>query len=174
MRRSIAVLAALISTAAIPASANAAIAPGDYVIRTGASAFTKVLDVQGGFAGSGGRVIQFTRQGGLNQQWNVIQSATTGNGTPAYSLRPRHNLNLCMDIPGGSITSGANVITFTCHFGKNQQFFINRNGGEFEIIARHSGQKLTMPSFLNSTLLIQRPPSAGSLPPSQQFLFSRP
>ena len=175
-RRLAMLAAAALGAATVPASASAAIAPGDYRIATGASSFTKVLDVQGGFTGDGGRVIHFTPQGGTNQKWNVIQTGATAGGTPAYSLRPHNNLNKCMDIQGGSTAIGAGAITFQCHFGTNQQFFINREAGEFRIVARHSGLTLTMPSFLNSAQLIQRlgpnPPSQ-SLQPNQQFRFAR-
>jgi hypothetical protein len=174
--RRLVLLAAVVAGAvAVPATANAAITPGNYRIATGGSAFTKVLDVQGGSTASGARVIQFTPHGGLNQQWNVIQTGATAGGTPAYSLRPRNNLNLCMDIAGGSTAVGAGAITFTCHFGTNQQFFISKEAGEFRIIPRHSGLTMTMPSFLNSEQLVQRlgpiPPS--SPPPSQQFHFTK-
>ena len=175
-RRLAMLAAAVLGVAALPASANAAIAPGDYRIATGASAFTKVLDVQGGFTGDGGRVIQFTSHGGTNQRWRVTQTGATAGGTPVYSLRPHINLSKCMDIQGASTAVGAGALTFQCGPGAHQQFFINPEAGAFRIIPRHSGLTMTMPSFLNSTQLIQRlgpiPPSQ-SLPPSQQFRFIR-
>jgi len=168
--------ATVLGAVAVPASANAAIAPGDYRIATGASAFTKVLDVQGGFTGDGARVIQFTPHGGTNQRWRVTQTGATAGGTPVYSLRPHNNLNKCMDIQGASTAIGAGVLTFQCGPGAHQQFFITPEAGAFRIVARHSGLTMTMPSFLDSTQLIQRlgpnPPSQ-SLPASQQFRFDR-
>lgn len=176
VRRLAMLAAAVLGAAAVPASANAAIAPGDYRIATGASAFTKVLDVQGGFTGDGARVIQFTTHGGPNQRWRVTQTGATSSGTPVYSLRPHNNLSKCMDIQGASTAIGAGALTFQCGPGAHQQFFINREGGAYRIIARHSGLTLTMPSFNNSTQLIQRlgpvPPNQ-SLPASQQFRFDR-
>jgi ricin-type beta-trefoil lectin protein len=174
--RRLALLAGLVvGAAAVPASANAAIAPGNYKISTGGSAFTKVLDVQGGSTAPGARVIQFTPLGGSNQKWNVIQTGSTAGGTPAYSLRPLNNLSLCMDIQGGSTAVGAGAITFNCHFGTNQQFFISKQSGEFRIVPRHSGLTMTMPSFLNSAQLIQRlgPIPPNGLPTSQQFHFTK-
>ena len=83
-----------------------------------------VLDVYGGNSDLGNRVIQWSWHGGTNQQWSLIEN---GDGTVSLMSRlSRENgTGYLLDVYGGGLEPGVNVIQWTAHYGDNQRWFLN-------------------------------------------------
>ena len=58
--------------------------------------------------------------GAADQQWEL---RTVGGGV---EIRPRHALDLCVDVAGASMDDGANLLLWTCHGGNNQKWSFTR------------------------------------------------
>ncbi|MBO3750603.1 RICIN domain-containing protein [Streptosporangiaceae bacterium NEAU-GS5] len=119
----------------------------------------KCLDVRDGSTSDGGAVIQFTCNGGTNQQWRV-QSISGG-----FVQVVARNSGKCLDVTSGSTADGAAVIQWACGTGSNQQWTMQDAGGGFvRLVARHSGKCLDLPSSqqTDNVQLKQYPCNGGS------------
>ena len=71
----------------------------------------KVLDIQGGIK-EGNKLITFGNHGAVNQQWFVNSDNTIVSAEG----------NLALDISGGKLSPGTNIIAWTKHGNANQVF----------------------------------------------------
>ena len=84
-------------------------------------------------------MVQWTPNGGANQQWQVTAA---GNG--AYFLLSV-NSGLALDVYGASQDPGAPVVQWTLHGGVNQQWQILPAGdGTYYLLSVNSGQALNV------------------------------
>jgi hypothetical protein len=92
--------------------------PGQvYNIRTFAN---KVFDVAENNPFPNTSVVQWPLNHGANQKFSIEYVPPFQYET--FRLVPLNNQSNCLDVSGGSLSAGAQLITFTCHAGKNQQF----------------------------------------------------
>ena len=97
----------------------------------------KVLDVAGGSADNGARIIQWDYHGGGNQ---LFRLEPLGDGS--YRLVAQHSGRV-LDVEGGSADNGARIIQWDWHGGPNQRFNIQAIGlGYYRMSAQHSGRVL--------------------------------
>ncbi len=94
----------------------------------------KVADVSNASTANGGDVVQWTWNGGNNQQWQ-FQDAGSG-----YYRLINRNSGKCLDVNGASTADGADIIQWTCGTGTNQQWQWVAIGSYYQLIARHSGK----------------------------------
>lgn len=114
------------------------VAEGTYKITNRSSA--KVLDVDGASTMEGANVLQWTDNGGSNQQWIITEA-----GDGYYRISPAHATGLGLDVADLSTTDGANVQTWTYSGGQGQQWsFVDLGDGYYTIVARHSGKCLNV------------------------------
>ena len=73
------------------------------------------LDVEGGTAANGTRLITFGCHGQANQRFALHADGTLRVG------------GQCLDVEGGNATSGARVITYACHGRANQKWRIHHD-----------------------------------------------
>jgi hypothetical protein len=143
-------LAAIVAVGLAPGVANAAPVQSGGIYKLFAAHTSnhglKVLDVANASSANGTPVNIFQSHDGLNQRWRVIQTgALPFSGTPVYSLQPQNAPNKCLDIFAASTEAGARAQIFDCHFGPNQQFFIEDLSPSTDVkrlVARHSGLRL--------------------------------
>ena len=81
------------------------------------------LDVYGGGSEVGNRVIQWPWHGGTNQQWKLLAN---DDGTVSFRSRlaEENATNFLLDVYGGGLDEGVNVIQWTAHFGDNQKWYL--------------------------------------------------
>ncbi|QQQ73976.1 RICIN domain-containing protein [Saccharothrix sp. 6-C] len=121
------------AVAATPASAATVDTSAWYVLVNRNSG--KALDVYGLATNDGGRIAQWTRNDGANQQWQFLDS-----GGGYYRLKSRHSGKV-LDVPNSSTADGAAIQQWTDHGGTNQQFRLaDSDGGNVRLIARHSNK----------------------------------
>ncbi|XVS61531.1 endo-1,4-beta-xylanase [Actinosynnema sp. CA-299493] len=96
----------------------------------------KALDVYGLATNDGGRITQWTRNSGANQQW---QFADSGGGY--YRVKSRHSGKV-LDVPNSSTADGAVIQQWTDHSGVNQQFRAVESGGYVRLVNRNSNKAL--------------------------------
>ena len=98
-----------------------------------------VMDVNGGGKTEGTNIIQWTANGGLNQQWKF---ETLGNGY--YKITSVLNPAYSLDVNGGGAANGTRVIQWTYHGGINQQWKIIENAdGSISLMSRLSAESGT-------------------------------
>lgn len=122
---------ALLLAMAVGAVAPAAQADAAYEIKPRHS--DKCLDVEYAGQWNGAGLIQYTCNGGYNQQFSLL---STGYGD--YKIVARHS-GKCLDVRdwGGA---GARIQQYSCTGGSNQRFTLRYVGySYYEIVARHSG-----------------------------------
>ncbi|MEU4769364.1 RICIN domain-containing protein, partial [Actinosynnema sp. NPDC023794] len=118
---------------ALPASAATVDTSAWYVLVNRNSG--KALDVYGLSTSDGGRITQWTRNDGANQQWQFLDS-----GGGYYRIKSRHSGKV-LDVPNSSTADGAAIQQWTDHGGTNQQFRLaDSDGGHVRLIARHSNK----------------------------------
>ena len=101
--RSISVALAALGLALLPSAASAqSFQPNrDYFLMTGNTLFSKAYDVRGAETRTTApRWSSTTSRGGPNQRWRVQRVATSPFGEALYSIRPRHAIDKCLDVPG--------------------------------------------------------------------------
>lgn len=98
------------------------------------------LDVYRGGLTNGTKIIQWTFNGGKNQQWNLAPIQ------PYYAIR-NVNSGLVMDVKGGNSTAGANVIQWPYQGHNNQQWAVVADG-------THNGTAVYQIVNLNSGLVL--------------------
>jgi len=121
---------ALLLAMAVGAVAPAAQADAAYEIKPRHSG--KCLDVEYAGQWNGAGLIQYTCNGGYNQQFSFHY---TDSGY--YKIIARHT-DKCLDVRdwGGA---GARVQQNYCYGSANQQFRLRYAGDGYELVARHSG-----------------------------------
>ncbi len=123
----------------------------------------KCVDVSDNSATNGATILQYTCNGGLNQQWRL-----QGAGNGYYRVLAQHS-GKCLDVNGASTNNGATVLQWACGSGSNQQWrFEDLGNGYFRLVARHSGKCLDVSdaSTTNGGRLIQWTCGTGT---NQQF-----
>jgi hypothetical protein len=96
----------------------------------------KCLDVPNSNPLNNVNIIQWTCNGGANQQWDLIENADKW-----YSFVNRAT-GKCLDVRYGSQGNNADIIQFTCNGATNQQWGFGRSGGYYFMAARHSNKCL--------------------------------
>lgn len=81
------------------------------------------LDVYGGGTALGNKVIQWPYHGGTNQQWRIIEN-TDGSVSLMSRLAEESGTGYLLDVFGGGMDQGVNVIQWTAHFGDNQKWLL--------------------------------------------------
>lgn len=95
----------------------------------------KALDVYNLSTADGGDVVQWSRNGQAQQQWQFVDS---GGGW--YRVKSRHSGKV-LDVYEGSTADGADVVQWADHNGANQQFRVEElDGGYIQLINRNSGK----------------------------------
>ncbi|WP_438347972.1 RICIN domain-containing protein [Paenibacillus sp. FA6] len=118
----------------------------------------KLADVNDSSTADGAKVIQWSDNGGLNQQWQLVDA---GNGY--YKLKNSKSGKV-MEVEGGSTANGAKVIQWTDNGGHNQQWqAINLGEGYYKLMNRKSGKLLDVynGSTSNGAELIQYSDNGG-------------
>jgi len=96
----------------------------------------KALDVYDYATNDGGRITQWSRHGGNNQQWQFV---ATGDGH--YKIRSRHSGKV-LDVYAKSTADGAAIVQWTDNGGANQQWRATVSNGYATLISRNSGKAL--------------------------------
>ena len=97
----------------------------------------KCADVRDGSTADRTPVIQWSCNGGTNQQWRFQD---IGGG---YAQIVARHSNKCIDVSSGSTADGARLLQWPCGSGTNQQWQVQDAGGGFvRLVARHSGKCL--------------------------------
>jgi len=108
---------------------------------------------------TGVQLIQFTCNGGTNQNWTFNLVAGT---TATYTIASF--AGLCVDVSGRSTADNAQVIQWTCNSQTNQEFTaqpvtVSGKTNTFNLVAVHSGKCIVPTGDLtaSNTLLVQLP-----------------
>ncbi|NUT44306.1 MAG: family 43 glycosylhydrolase [Thermoactinospora sp.] len=97
----------------------------------------KALDVYNFSTADGGRITQWTRNNGNQQQWQFVDS-----GGGYYRLKSRHSGKV-LDVYNLSTANGAAIVQWADHNGANQQWRLaDSAGGHVRLISRHSNKAL--------------------------------
>ncbi|MBE1489616.1 non-reducing end alpha-L-arabinofuranosidase family hydrolase [Plantactinospora soyae] len=132
------VVAALVATAAVafgpaPASAATVDTSAWYVLINRNSG--KALDVYNLATNDGGRIVQWARNNGNQQQWQFVDS-----GGGYYRLRSRLSGKV-LDVQNWSTANGAGIVQWTDGNGTNQQFRLaDSDSGYVRLINRNSSK----------------------------------
>jgi beta-glucanase (GH16 family) len=127
----------------------------------------KMLDITGGSTADGAVVIQWSSNGGTNQQWQFI---SVGSGY--YKIKNVKSGKI-MDIEGASTVNGAKNIQWTDNGGTNQQWsLVSAGSGYYKIKNRKSGKILdiTGASTADGAVDIQWSDNGGT---NQQWFFTQ-
>ncbi|GES05888.1 alpha-N-arabinofuranosidase [Acrocarpospora corrugata] len=141
IRRVLAILlpAALTCAALTVASSTASAATVDtsawYVLVNRTSG--KALDVYNLSTADGGRITQWTRNNGNQQQWQFVDS-----GGGYYRIKSRHSGKV-LDVYNWSTANGGAIVQWADGNGNNQQWRLaDSSGGYVRFISRHSNKAL--------------------------------
>jgi beta-xylosidase len=97
----------------------------------------KALDVYNLSTADGGRITQWTRNNGNNQQWQFVDS-----GGGYYRIKSRHSGKV-LDVYNFSTANGAAIVQWADGNGTNQQWRLaDSAGGYVRFISRHSNKAL--------------------------------
>ncbi|MET7698341.1 RICIN domain-containing protein [Streptomyces sp. NPDC005485] len=80
------------------------------------------MDVASGSTAKGAKIIQWSSNGGANQQWTLTKVADN-----VYTLKSVKS-GLCLDVPNQSTDGGVQLEQWTCNGGTNQQWFLDLVG----------------------------------------------
>ena len=94
----------------------------------------KALDVYGKATTDGARISQWSRNDGVNQQWQFVDS-----GGGYYRLKSR-NSGKVLDVYNFSTADSAAIVQWSDGNGTNQQFRLAESGGYVRLINRNSGK----------------------------------
>ncbi|MBB2923345.1 endo-1,4-beta-xylanase [Cellulomonas cellasea] len=94
----------------------------------------KALDVYAKSTADGGRITQWTRNDGVNQQWQFVDA---GNGT--YRIKSRLSGKV-LDVLNFSTADGGAIVQYTDRNQSNQQFTVTSSGGYLTLVNRNSGK----------------------------------
>jgi|GEM_PF-6550027 len=127
---------------------------------------TACMDDPNASTSTGTQLIQWSCNGGVNQNWTFTPVA----GTAASYTIANGSSNLCVDVSARSTADNAQVIQYTCNGQTNQRFTlqavaVSGAADTFNLVAAHSG-KCVVPAgdaTANNTALVQLPcTSAGT------------
>ncbi|GAB3973974.1 RICIN domain-containing protein [Actinoallomurus acanthiterrae] len=124
---------------------------------------SKCADVSDNSAADNAITVQYTCNGGLNQQWRLENA-----GGGYYRVLAEHS-GKCLDVENASTADKAYVNQYYCGSGTNQQWqFRDLGNGYYQLVARHSGKCLDVEnaSTANDARLIQYTCGSGT---NQQF-----
>ncbi|MFC5820287.1 non-reducing end alpha-L-arabinofuranosidase family hydrolase [Nonomuraea sp. NPDC050478] len=97
----------------------------------------KALDVYNLSTADGGRITQWTRNNGNQQQWQFVDS-----GGGYYRLKSRHSGKV-LDVYNWSTANGGAIVQWADHNGTNQQWRLaDSPDGHVRLISRHSNKAL--------------------------------
>ncbi|MFC7248216.1 endo-1,4-beta-xylanase [Catellatospora aurea] len=96
----------------------------------------KAVDVYNFSTADGGRITQWTRTNGNNQQWQFVDS-----GSGYYRIKSRHSGKV-LDVYNFSTANGASIVQWADGNGTNQQWRAVWSGGYLRLINRNSGKAL--------------------------------
>jgi len=123
----------------------------------------KLADINGRSTAAGAILIQWSSNGGLNQQFDFVDS-----GSGYYRIRARHS-NLVLQIT--STNSGTDITQQTDTNANSQQWKVNDlTGGVYSFTNRQSGLVLTVSGSTDGTHITQ---SADTGAASQHFQLQR-
>lgn len=94
----------------------------------------KVIDLSEGNTAGGTNVQQWTKTGGSQQEWRVLD---LGNGY--CKILSMADETMCLTVQGSSGDNGLNVVLEKDAGTENQQWKLMRNGGFYGIVSRCSG-----------------------------------
>ncbi|MEV0146484.1 MULTISPECIES: RICIN domain-containing protein [unclassified Nonomuraea] len=139
MRRVLAALSALLLLGVLLTAQDASAATVDtttwYVLVNRNSG--KALDVYNLSTADGGRITQWARNDGNQQQWQFVDS-----GGGYYRLKSRHSGKV-LDVSNFSTANGASIVQWSDHDGTNQQWKLaDSDGGYVRLINRNSAKAL--------------------------------
>ena len=105
-----------------------------------------LLDVNSASTSSGASVIQWSNNGGTNQQWSLVPV------TGGYYNIVNRNSGLLLDVSGASTSTGASIIQASSNGGTDQQWSLAAvTGGYDNIVNRKSGLVLDVNGASTST-----------------------
>ncbi|TMR07988.1 glycoside hydrolase [Nonomuraea turkmeniaca] len=97
----------------------------------------KALDVYNLSTADGGRITQWTRNNGNQQQWQFVDS-----GGGYYRIKSRHSGKV-LDVSNFSTANGGAIVQWADHNGTNQQWRLaDSSDGHVRFISRHSNKAL--------------------------------
>ncbi|TDD02870.1 alpha-L-arabinofuranosidase [Nonomuraea deserti] len=97
----------------------------------------KALDVYNLSTADGGRITQWSRNNGNQQQWQFVDS-----GGGYYRIKSRHSGKV-LDVHNWSTANGGAIVQWTDHNGTNQQWRLaDSSDGHVRFISRHSNKAL--------------------------------
>ncbi len=126
-----------------------------------------LLDVSGASTANGGLLIQYASNGGKNQQWKLVNAATSG-----YFNLVNINSGLLLEVPGFSKTEGVQLDQWASNGGSNQQWkFVSQGNGYYTIVNLDSGYVADVSggSTANNAIVDQWPANSGA---NQQWSLS--
>ncbi|MEU8406427.1 RICIN domain-containing protein [Micromonospora sp. NPDC048842] len=95
----------------------------------------KALDLYASATNDGARISQWTRNNGVNQQWQFVDS-----GGGYYRIKSRHSGKV-LDVSGFSTADGGAIVQWADLNGTNQQFRLaDSDGGYVRLINRNSNK----------------------------------
>ncbi len=101
----------------------------------------KNIDVPGNSKVEGEKIIQWSKNEGENQKWQLIKADDN-----SYYIKSISS-GLFLDVPGGSTQSGIEVIQWSFHGGVNQKWiFKEEYDKKYKIISKVSGKHLQIKS----------------------------
>lgn len=100
------------------------------------------LDVYGASKANGANVQSYSYHGETAQRWRIIPDAAVADGL--YSISPRHEGSLTLDVFGGYTTPQTNVQVYTNHESPNEKWNLqyNKQDGTYKITSLNSGLAL--------------------------------
>lgn len=168
MRRLLAVLSSLLLVGVfltVQASAATVDTSAWYVLVNRNSG--KALDVYNLSTADGGRITQWTRNDGTNQQWQFVDS-----GGGYYRLKSRHSGKV-LDVANSSTANGGSIVQWSDHNGTNQQWRLADSAdGHIRLINRNSNKALEVQnaSTADGANVVQYDDSGGN---NQQWQLVR-
>ncbi|GAA1011126.1 beta-xylanase [Acrocarpospora pleiomorpha] len=96
----------------------------------------KALDVYNLSTADGGRITQWTRNNGNQQQWQFVSS-----GSGWYRVKSRLSGKV-LDVYNWSTANGGSIVQWADLNGTNQQWRVADSGGYVRLISRHSNRAL--------------------------------
>ncbi|MEU4528669.1 RICIN domain-containing protein [Micromonospora ureilytica] len=124
---------AAVAVNAAPASAATVDTSASYVLVNRNSG--KALDLYASATNDGARISQWTRNNGVNQQWQFVDS-----GGGYYRIKSRHSGKV-LDVSGFSTADGGAIVQWGDLNGTNQQFRLaDSDGGYVRLINRNSNK----------------------------------
>jgi endo-1,4-beta-xylanase len=126
----------------------------------------KAMDVYAKSTADGGRIAQWSRNDGTNQQWQFVDS-----GGGYYRVKSRLSGKV-LDVPNSSTADGTAIQQWADHGGTNQQFRAVESGGYYRLVNRNSNKAVEVQgsSTADGANVVQYSDSGGN---NQQWQLVR-